>query len=112
MFSGGREFQFPGGAIVRGSNITPDDETGIGKWSKETFVERFKMYADTAFVSPTVNPGDFNTVMPWLMYCQMTEQDLSAIYEYLPTDNRTGYGTRSSNFRVLTRKYTAISQNN
>lgn len=85
MFSGGREFQFPGGAIVRGSNITPDDETGIGKWSKETLVERFKMYADTAFVSPTVNPGDFNTVMPWLMYCQMTEQDLSAIYEYLRT---------------------------
>jgi hypothetical protein len=43
------------------------------------------MYADSAYVTPPVNPGEFNTIMPWTMYAQMTEEDLGAIYEYLRT---------------------------
>jgi mono/diheme cytochrome c family protein len=84
-FGGGREFAFPDGSIVRSSNITPDEETGIGKWTKEDFIRRFKAYADSSYTPPVVRPGEFNTMMPWTMYCNMKEEDLSAIYAYLKT---------------------------
>lgn len=85
MYSGGREFLFPDGSVVRSSNISPDEETGIGKWTKEAFIARFKMYADSSYVVPSVKPGEFNTYMPWTMYAGMSKQDLGAIYAYLRT---------------------------
>jgi mono/diheme cytochrome c family protein len=84
-FSGGREFGFPDGAVVRSSNITQDKETGIGNWTNEQFLARFKSFADSAYVIPSVKPGDFNTIMPWTMYAQMTDEDLLAIFAYLQT---------------------------
>ncbi len=83
-FSGGREFNFPDGSVVRSSNITPH-ETGIGSWTEEIFLARFKIYADSSYVPPTIPQGEFNTIMPWTMYAHMTEGDLSAIYAYLKT---------------------------
>lgn len=84
-FAGGREFTIPNGSIVRSSNITPDKETGIGNWSQQEFVQRFKAFADSAYVTQGLKSGEFNTIMPWTMYCNMTEQDLAAIYTYLQT---------------------------
>lgn len=84
-FSGSREFVFPGGSIVRSSNITPDKETGIGGWTEEMFVARFKAYADSIYKPEPFKPGEFNTIMPWTMYSGMNKQDLSAIYAYLKT---------------------------
>lgn len=83
-FSGGNEYPLPDGSIVRSANITPH-ETGIGNWTKEQFVSRFKMYADSSYVPHKVEPGQFQTIMPWLMYSGMTRTDLEAIYEYLRT---------------------------
>lgn len=83
-FSGGREFQFPDGSIVRSMNITPD-KTGIGSWTEEKFVHQFKQYADSSYVLPSVAPGEFNSIMPWMMYAHMEEDDLKAIYAYLKT---------------------------
>lgn len=84
-FGGGREFMFPDKSVLRSSNISPDPETGIGKWTEEAFVARFKAYADSSYVTPDVAPGEFNTIMPWTMYAGMTEQDLKSIYAYLKT---------------------------
>lgn len=83
-FGGGREFMFPDGSVVRSGNITPH-ETGIGAWTEEAFVSRFKMYADSAYVAPVIAPGEFNSIMPWTMYGRMDREDLSAIYAYLRT---------------------------
>ncbi|HRD52040.1 MAG TPA: c-type cytochrome, partial [Flavobacteriales bacterium] len=84
-FAGGFAFNFPNGSVVRSPNITPHPTDGIGAWDKATFVGRFKQYADSSYVPPTVNweAGDFQTVMPWMMYASMTEEDLGAIYDYL-----------------------------
>lgn len=82
-YSGGREFKFPDGSIVRSSNITPDVNTGIGSWTEEIFINRFRAFADSGYVAPGVPMGSFNTLMPWTMYGKMTPQDLSAIYTYL-----------------------------
>jgi hypothetical protein len=70
--------------VLRSANITPH-ETGIGSWTEEMFLIRFKMYADSAYVLPSVTPGEFNTIMPWTMYGQMKREDLVAIYAYLRT---------------------------
>jgi hypothetical protein len=84
QFSGGREFMLPNGSISRSANITPH-ETGLGKWTPEAFVARFKVYSDSSFVLPDVAPGEFNTIMPWTMYSGMEKEDLEAIFAYLQT---------------------------
>jgi cytochrome c2 len=85
VFSGGREFTFLHGSTIRSANITPDPETGIGNWTEEYFIQRFKAYADSSYTPPSVNPGEYNTIMPWTMYGMMKTEDLAAIYAYLKT---------------------------
>lgn len=79
--SGGTEFAFPGGIVVRSANLTPH-ATGLGTWSENDFVQRFKSAAAEPHV---VAPGQFNTPMPWQSYSGMTPEDLGAIYAYLRT---------------------------
>jgi len=81
-FGGGMEFKSPVGT-VRSANITPDQETGIGKWSKEAFVNRFKVYADSNYKLAPVSPTELNSPMPWHMYAGMKKYDLEAIHAYL-----------------------------
>jgi cytochrome c553 len=83
--AGGFEFPLSTGGIIRSANITPDPETGIGNWSEEDFVNRFKAYADSSFVPNAVQHNDYNTLMPWMMYGHMDTDDLKAIYAYLRT---------------------------
>lgn len=79
-FAGGFKFKLPAGT-VQSSNITP---AGIGSWTKEQFVARFKAYQDPKSLQ-TAGKDDFNSVMPWSMYASMSEHDLGAIFEYLKT---------------------------
>lgn len=82
-FGGGRVFTMPGGNLTT-PNITFDITTGIGTWSKEQFVARFKAYADSNYHPHKVDPTkDFVTIMPWMMYANMKQGDLEAIYVYL-----------------------------
>lgn len=83
--AGGFEFPMVTGGTARSANITQDKVTGIGKWSEDDFVKRFKSYTDSTYVSAKIAKGNFNTVMPWTMYGGMNEQDLKAIYAYLKT---------------------------
>jgi hypothetical protein len=79
-------FKFPmTGGMVCSANITSDKETGIGDWSEEAFINRFKMYADSSYIPAKVSTTDFNTIMPWMMYATMKREDLAAIYAYLET---------------------------
>lgn len=84
-YGGGREFPFPDGSIVRSANISSDEETGIGGWDAETFVSIFHSHADSITLNTKLNPGDFNSIMPWTMYGSMNEEDLKAIFAYLKT---------------------------
>jgi mono/diheme cytochrome c family protein len=82
-YSGGRTFTMPNGSVLRSANITPDARTGIGSWTREQFIAKFRAMGDTAYVAPTVKPGEYNTIMPWTRYGGMTESDLAAIYASL-----------------------------
>jgi hypothetical protein len=86
-YAGGRPFQMPGG-VVRTANLTPDVETGIGGWSKESFIARIRAHgvAGQAGQEPAVvAPAQMQSIMPWTMYAGMTDDDLGAIFEYLRT---------------------------
>jgi hypothetical protein len=82
-FTGGREFQMPDGSQLVSSNITPDEETGIGKWTKEAFLFRFKAYDLSSFKPPVLQKGEMQSIMPWTMYAGMDTTDLTAVYQYL-----------------------------
>jgi len=84
-FGGGRPFNFPDGTVVNSSNITFDRETGIGAWDRNLFIRKFRRYADSGYALRPVSSGDPKTVMPWLTYSGMKENDLAAIYAYLQT---------------------------
>ncbi|MGE8426741.1 MAG: c-type cytochrome [Sphingobacterium sp.] len=81
-FAGGMEFKQANG-IVRAPNITMDPNTGIGNWTEELFVNRFKIYADSSYTMHKLTKDELNSPMPWKMYAGMNRQDLKAIYRYL-----------------------------
>lgn len=80
-FGGGMEFKFPTG-ILRSANITMH-KNGLAGWTKEAFINRFKVYADSNYKAPKVGMSHLNTVMPWAMYAGMKASDIGAIYTYL-----------------------------
>ena len=83
-FSGGFAIPLSNGGIVRSANITPDQETGIGAWNREMFMQRFKSCLDPTYAHP-ISPKDSQTEMPWTFFAGMKESDLQAIYTYLRT---------------------------
>ena len=84
-FAGGFEFRFPAGGVVRSANITPDADSGIGTWSEQQFIDKFKAFDGAPLRSLTSAEQRENTVMPWIGYAGMTKEDLGAIYAYLRT---------------------------
>lgn len=83
-FAGGNQFAHPElGYRVRSANITPDADTGIGQWTEEQFINKFKGFEspDAHVLSDTEQRQ--NTAMPWKQYAGMTREDLGAIYAYL-----------------------------
>jgi hypothetical protein len=83
-FAGGERFQFPGMLVVS-ANITPDQQSGIGRWKPQDFVDKFHQYREYAENgSPASSPENF-TLMPWLNFSRLDEEDLRAIYWYLRT---------------------------
>lgn len=98
-FAGGRDFGSAGGRVLYSANITPDMETGIGSWTRDLFIRKFKQYADSGSqslapgsqspaTSPSPRPlaaGAINTPMPWQAFAGMREKDLVDIFAYLQT---------------------------
>lgn len=83
--AGGFEFNMGPMGKAYSSNLTPDEETGIGTWTEENFLARFRIYKDSGYVIPTVQKGAMQTPMPWSMYAKMTDEDLLAIFAYIKT---------------------------
>lgn len=83
--AGGFEFAIASGGIVRSANITPDMQTGIGKLTETDFVQKFKHYSDSSYQNPSIKNNTLNSVMPWMMYRNMKENDLKALFAYIKT---------------------------
>jgi hypothetical protein len=81
-FAGGRLVATPWGSVIS-SNITPDKDTGIGKWDFVRFRDRMhsmRQYKETGL--PKVGPERF-TLMPWLAYQNLSDHDLESIFLYV-----------------------------
>ncbi len=68
------------------ANLTPDENTGIGVWTEEIFLNTIRSGRHWGVSRPILPP------MPWKVYGQMTDEDLKSIYAYLhslpPRSNR------------------------
>jgi hypothetical protein len=86
-FAGNNTFSVPSapGAHVRSANITPDPVNGIGGWTEETFIARFKLYDQPPAEAFVLKSRKHNTLMPWTGFARLAREDLSAIYAYLRT---------------------------
>ncbi|MFN1835092.1 cytochrome c [Balneola sp. MJW-20] len=82
-FAGGNEFKLVTGGTVRTANITPHMQTGIGSWTEEAFLKRFRAHNDPEFQHFDIAEGSFNTVMPWMNYSKMSDEELKSIFAYL-----------------------------
>ena len=81
-FAGGMEI-IETGYRVRSANISPDADTGIGTWTEQQFVDKFKAFENTAPAALSDLERRQNTPMPWTAYAGMTREDLAAIYAAL-----------------------------
>jgi mono/diheme cytochrome c family protein len=83
-FSGGWQMDTPDFRVVT-ANITPHPSTFVGRATKAEFIGRFRSFANfTEDNAPAAQKGR-NTLMPWISYSGMTDEDLGAIYDYLKT---------------------------
>ena len=73
---GGNAMPDMNGRIVKTANITPDPETGIGKWTEDQFVRllRFGVRPDLSVI-----------VYPMVPFPELADADARAIYAYLCT---------------------------
>jgi len=79
--SGGHAFPM-GDYVVNAGNISSDRDTGIGAWTLEQFIARFRQYQGEGEWMPLAE-GGFNSLMPWTRYADMSDEDLAAIYAFL-----------------------------
>ena len=61
------------------ANLTPDEETGLGAWTAETFKETIRNGRHMGRGRPLLPP------MPWFNYKNMTDEDLESVFAYLQT---------------------------
>jgi mono/diheme cytochrome c family protein len=74
-YAGGLLFKTPE-ATVMAANITPDP-SGISYYDEALFVEAMR--------TGKVKARTLNSIMPWVFYRDMTDEDLKAMFAYLKT---------------------------
>lgn len=77
MMTGAYTGEYFAGGMIEGfvtPNLTPDSSGRIFNWSKQNFIDRFHM----GRLIP-------KTPMPWNSFKRMTDDELTAIYNYLKT---------------------------
>lgn len=69
-------FASPAGTAFT-ANLTPDPETGLGKWTLQNFVDTIRTGRHWGRGRRILPP------MPWPMYRHFTDEDFAAIFAYL-----------------------------
>ena len=75
-FAGGNKPLDLQGRIMLTPNLTPDNETGIGSWTKEEFVNAVKY---------GMKKGEKALQYPMMPYTQLSDMEAESIFEYLQT---------------------------
>ena len=69
-------FEVPGLGVFYPPNLTPDQETGLGKWSDDEVITAF-----TTGVRP--DGRQLAPAMPWMSYGHINSDDAAALVAYL-----------------------------
>ena len=77
-YSGGMPFLL-GPRVMYPMNLTPHED-GLGAWTKEAFLARFRLFGQAKPVAP-----EQNTLMNWNAFSKMTDEDLGALYDFFMT---------------------------
>jgi mono/diheme cytochrome c family protein len=98
-YAGGYPIQTPFGTFY-GSNITPDADTGIGRWSEAAFRRALREGVDR-------NGVHLYPTFPYDHFTQTTDSDIAALYAFLMTREPVHQPSRVSelvfplNFRIF-----------
>ena len=65
--------------VSYGFNLTPDQNTGLGIWTEQMFIDTMRQGIHMGTSRPILPP------MPWQGYRNLTDEDLKAVYAYLRT---------------------------
>ena len=76
-FAGGRPIETPFGTFY-GTNITPDPDTGIGRWSEQAFVRALREGVDR-------DGRHLYPAFPYEYFTRLTDEDIHALYAYMMT---------------------------
>jgi mono/diheme cytochrome c family protein len=76
-FAGGRPIETPYGAFYA-PNITPDPETGIGRWSEGAFARALREGVDR-------EGRNLYPAFPYEYYTRLADEDIRALYAYVAT---------------------------
>ena len=63
--------------VTCAANLTPDENTGIGLWTEEMFMNAIRTGKHMGAGRPIMPP------MPWFSVAELTDDDLSAVFAYL-----------------------------
>jgi mono/diheme cytochrome c family protein len=74
--AGGNKMPDNDGRIMNTLNLTPDNETGIGRWTEDQFVKAVKF---------GLKDGEPSLRYPMVPYLELTDYEARAIYAYLQT---------------------------
>lgn len=100
-------FEIPGVGVVYPPNLTPDSETGLGKWSADDMMKAIRtgMRPDGRQLIP---------VMPYMSYAALTDADAAALVAYLrsikpvqhkaPANTKAGDAARAPYLSVVVPK--------
>jgi len=76
-FAGGKPLPTPFGTIY-GTNITPDRDTGIGRWSQEAFARALREGVDR-------RGEHLYPVFPYDHFTKLSDEDVAALYAFVMT---------------------------
>ena len=69
------------------ANITPDKQSGIGKWRREDFERAMRR-------GEKPDGSILNPVMPWQQFAELTDDEIEALWRYFRTVPAKSFGNR------------------
>ncbi len=92
-FSGGLEHTFPGFGTIRNPNITPDKETGIGKFTDAEIARSLRYGVGT----------DGRSLFPMMSFQGLSDQDLTAIISYLRNQEPVNHIVQPIDYKFMSK---------
>jgi mono/diheme cytochrome c family protein len=93
-------FAIPGAGVFVGQNLTPDKETGLGKWTDEQIIAAFR-------TGKTPEGRELSPVMPYPALSHLSDTDAQAIVAFLKSLPPVSHETK--NFGPTDKPTTSVS---